>query len=236
VQLLSTRYEESDGTTYAPIYPGSADPLQVVAGLADARIMAWAFTRTNSGWTLGGGLGHTIPSGRPPENPLGRTLGAASQPFRSGSGTVVPVASFTAVKGKERWGGWLSATTSIPVAATPAGYRAPWSVGISGGPSFKPIPKLQLLWTVDPYVEGRPNWNGDPVGGRVAVATSLAIIGSVAPTVVLQGQVSATVWQTGWDSQDDGSGPSVIAGFGVSWSPRKAGSEPDEHDDEPDEH
>jgi hypothetical protein len=232
VQLIGTRHTTvADEVPYEPTYPGAPPAREVHAGLGDARIAAWYLARPAEGWTVGGSLGHTLPLGEPPSDPTGTTPGATSEPFRSGAGTVAPTAGFIAVGSKGRWGGWFGAQAMVPVVANAQGYRAPWTLGVSVGPSVRPVPELQLLWTVDPFVEGRARWQDQAQGGRVALATGLSVLGMVRSNLVLQAQVSATVWQTGWSRGDEGVGPAVVASLGVSWTSGRAAEE--HHEEEP---
>jgi hypothetical protein len=235
LQVIGTRYETFPGADpYEPTYDGAVEPTMVRGGFNDGQVMAWYYNRQGI-WTIGAGLGHSLPLAQVPDSPFGQDSVLASHAFRSGTGTVVPAASFVAVASKGRWGGWLNARASVPVIETPAGYRAPWSVGLSMGPSIRPIRDLQLLLTLDPTVEGRSRWDDRVLGGRYSLMTTLDVLGMVSPSLVLQGRVGVTVWEQSWIAGELAVGPAAIASVGVSWTARRKHRHQEDEEVSPDE-
>jgi len=223
LRLLTVDYTTPDGDPYDPPYGDNHHRDEVLWGLTDGRAMLWRYGTPTDGLVLGVGAGSTIPLGKTEENPFALAArGLEHEHFQLGSGTFDPVVAGIAMMTGRRWGGWASVDARLPVYANGQGYRAPRSVSASVGPSFRVVPELALLGTVDVLHETSESWDGTPYGGRQVLTGSLTALYTVSSSVVLQASGRATAWQRSLgEDEDEPLRQALVLTAGVSVTPRR---------------
>lgn len=213
-------YETSDGAHFDPPYDDIHHRTETIAGLTDGTLVAKRYVSIGKA-IVGVGLGTTLPFGKTEEDPYTLTeQGLLHQHMQLGTGTFVPMASFEGVLEGPRWGGVGWVTGRLPLYANDKAYQP--GAGVSGGlgPSFRPIPPLQLLATAEGSYEGPEYWSGTAYGSRATVVAGLTGAYSLSPAVVLQAQARVTAWNwMGHHDEDEGSAVQRFLGsVGVSWT------------------
>lgn len=227
VQLANTRYVQSNGLDYTPTYDHADPGSLLVGGLADGRVgVRYLGSVGPDAWTLGIGVGLSLPFAPHPRNPLTSLDADVLRTVQAGSGTVDPTVDMMAIKRGERWGAWFSLAGRFGLYTTPQGYRPPTSGSLSAGPSIQVAPKATLLITGDVLVESASLWNTRPVGGRIAVMPSVMGVFPINPSIVLQARAAATAWERGLSPDRDPVGPLVSLAFGVSWTSKMKAAQP----------
>lgn len=230
VRVLGIEYTTLDGDAYKPPYGDIHHRDEVLRGLTDGRAMVWRYTSVADRVLIGLGAGSTLPLGRTESDPFTRgARGLEHQHAQLGTGTFAPLFSVSGILFGPRWGGWLALDARTPLYANQKGYEPPLSLGASLGPTFRVIPDLQLMVTIDGLYETPERWNSVPHGGREGLTGSAAAIYTVSPRTVLQASGRAAIAQRALDADDEEPlRQGLIVSAGVSWTVgRSAADDPD---------
>ncbi|MDP2308662.1 MAG: hypothetical protein Q8P18_21755 [Pseudomonadota bacterium] len=214
-------YETADGAPFDPPYADIHHRTETLAGPTDGTLFARKYLHAGDHAIVGLGLGTSLPIGATEEDPYALTeQGLTHQHMQLGSGTFVPTASVDGMLLGARWGATAWVSGRLPLYANTKGYRPGASVTGGVGPSWRPIPPLQLLGTLEGSFEGPESWRGTPYGSRATVVGGLTGAYSLSDALVLQAQarVTAFTW-SGHHDADEGSAVQRFLGtVGVSWS------------------
>lgn len=228
LRVLSIDYTTLDGTPYLPPYGNNHHRDEVLWGPGDGRAMLWRYVSVAPWLVVGAGVGSKLPLGRTEDDPFALAAqGFEHQHFQLGTGTFDPQGALRLVATGPRWGGWAALDTRVPLYASGRGYRAPRSLGASLGPTYRVLPQLQVVATVDGLHESPEKWDGQEYGGRQVLTGSLAALYSASPSLVLQAGGRATAWQRSLaDAGDEPLKQGFIGTVGLSWTPRRTSSLP----------
>ncbi len=221
MRSISVDYLLPDGSPYDPPYDDIHHRSEVLGGPVDGTLLVRRYVRAGERAVLGLTFGTSLPFGRTEENPYALTeQGLRHQHIQLGTGTFVPIAGVDAIFEGARWGGMAWASGRLPLYANTMGYTPGVSLSLGGGPSFRPVPKLQVLATAEASFEGAETWTGTPYGGRLTVLGGLGALYTVSPALVVQPQARVTALQwSGHHDADEGSAVQrVLATAGVSWT------------------
>src|SRR5262249_52361251 len=117
------RFEDLARQPYTPPNPDTHHRDETLTHLADPRVSLLA-SRAAGAWTVGGGVGTTIPLGRTEPNPfaLGR-LGLPHQHVQFGTGTWNPIANAVAARGLGAFGIHAAASATLVFSRNEHGYQ-----------------------------------------------------------------------------------------------------------------
>lgn len=224
LRVVRVDYYTLDGAVYEPPYQDIHHRNETLAGLTDGSVALRWYGLSRPDWTIGLGVGTSVPVGRTEEDPFALTeQGLTHQHIQLGAGTFIPTADLSVLYSRARWSGWFSASGRMPLYESKKGYLAPRSLNVSVGPGFRPTPTLQVLATADLFAESAEHWHGDPYGGRVGVGGSVSGLWTLSPRLVLQAQGRATAHQ--WNAvhhataEEEGSYVQRFVGMvGLSWT------------------
>lgn len=194
LRVVDVTYTTLDGAEYAPPYEDIHHRDEIIWGPADGQLRAEWFGRADA-WVLGGWLGGTLPLGRTEEDPFAAgEAGEWHQHHQLGAGRPLLVLGASATRGG-RWGLLSSAGGQIPVGTNGKGYRAPASLSLSVGPSWRAKPRIQLFSAAGWVMESAERWHGEPHGGRQAAELGLGGVFALRPELALTTELRAPVWQ-----------------------------------------
>ncbi len=218
---VTVAYETPAGEPYDPPYADIHHRTETLWGPTDGTLLARKYVHAGERGIAGFGLGTTLPFGRTEADPYALTeQGLTHQHMQLGSGTFVPTASLEGVLGGARWGGTAWVSGRLPLYANPRGYRPGASLTGGLGPTWRPLPPLQLVATIEGSFEGPEAWSGTPYGSRATAVGGVTAVYSLSDALVLQGQarVTAFTW-SGHHDADEGSAVQRFLGtVGISWT------------------
>ncbi|MDP2313751.1 MAG: hypothetical protein Q8P41_12660 [Pseudomonadota bacterium] len=221
VRAIAVDYETPDGAVFDPPYADIHHRDETLWGPTDGTALVRKYATVGTHAIVGVGLGTTLPIGRTEADPYALTEeGLTHQHIQLGTGTFVPVATLEGVLTGARWGGTAWVSGRLPLYANTEGYRPGATVTGGLGPSWRPIPAVQLLATVEGSFEGAEAWSGTTYGSRATGLAGVTGIYGLSDSVVLQAQarVTALSW-SGHPDADEGSAVQRFLGtVGVSWS------------------
>ncbi len=216
-------YTLPDGSPYDPPYDDIHHRDETLGGLADGSVeVRWY--RGVGAWTLGLGGGATVPLGRPVANPWRLTAqGLRHEHQQLGAGVPSGLWSVEAVEGRGRAGWLLSANGQVGAIESDEGFRPPHTVNVNVAPTWRATPTVQVLAGIDGAWTGADRWDGVDYGGRTRVAATAGIIAAVAPSLVVQGNARAPLWQAltehGHAEAEEGSLEEAwLVSIGLSWT------------------
>lgn len=221
LRVVQVDYETPDGAPFDPPYDDIHHRNETLAGPTDGTLLGKRYFRVGETAIVGLGVGTTLPFGRTEEDPYALTEeGLRHQHMQLGTGTFVPTVTAEGLLEGARWGGMAWVSGRLPLYANGKGYQP--GAGVTGGfgPSYRPLPKLQLLASVEGSFEGPEKWSGTPYGSRATAVGGLTAVYTLSPALVLQAQARVTALQwSGHHDEDEGSAVQRFLGSaGLSWT------------------
>ncbi len=224
LRAVAVRYETMDGGDFHPPYADIHHRDETLAGPVDGLFLIGRYAPIGGRVTFGARAGTTLPFGATQENPFALTeRGLTHRHIQLGTGTFVPTVTIEGVLAGTRWGaaGWV--TGRLPLYANSKGYQPGTGVQAGVGPTWRVVPPLTLLATVEGSYEGPERWSGTPYGGRATALVGVTGLYSLSDAWVLQAQARVTVLSRERPTDDDDEGTAVqrvVGTLGVSWTPR----------------
>lgn len=216
---VTVQYLTLDEQPYDPPYGDIHHRTETLVGPADGQLAVKLY-RAMGAFTVGGGIGTTLPLGRTEADPyVAGAAGQDHQHMQLGTGTWNPVASFDLVYAGQRWGaiGW--AFTRVPLYENDKGYLAPTLVSGGAGPSFRATPKITVLVAAEASWESQELWNDIPYSGKTALGASAAVMAPISEQIVLQGQLRANLWEQTEHHEEEGyAHQPLTASVGLAWT------------------
>lgn len=205
LRALGIEYTLPNGKAYDPPYGDIHHRNETLFGPVDGTLMFQGFrVFGDSPWTLGAGLGTTLPWGKTHPDPfvLG-SKGKTHQHFQLGTGTFVPLADLQVVLAG-RLGGNAWVVSRVPLYANGHGYFPGYQTGWGIGPRYMVAARYTAALTVEGTHQWRDAWNNNPSpsSGRDALMAGFANNVRVSGRVGIYGKGVVTMWQASRSSNE----------------------------------